>query len=239
MAWAYVQSATSVDGNGVTSVTVASPGSVTAGHRILVVVGSTVGSGTAVINTPTDSQGNTYTQLLASPSGTELGQVYSAVAVRTGANTVTCTAPAATGLQLGASTIEFSGLSTAAGTGCLDVTATGSATGPTTPTGTTLATHAANQLALAAYTDWGEAATLAPPTGFTKDTNASRDAANYEGACVAYKSSAAGATEGGSFTGSNNGQQSGMVLVVKLAGISSLRFQSRPMLQAVNRSSVI
>jgi len=229
MAWALVQSVVSTPASPAATTSRAFTANVVAGNRIFVhVTASSTGTSTAPA-APTDSQSNTYTQLASSQLSVNnpLVAVYTAVVGASGPLTVTVglgTLATTGGTEVGFTLQEFSGLSTAAGTGCLNVSATGTATSSPVPTGTTAATTAANQLALAAVGDWGAGLTYAAPSGYTLDANATRQADGFCGQAVAYKNSASGAAEGGSFTYTPTGAQSdaAYVLVLKLSTATAL-----------------
>src|SRR5438309_1511819 len=163
MAWAFVQSAASASQTPATAtMTKAFTSNVTAGNRILVWTDSQAASG-QVPGTPTDSQGNTYTQLVGTTYNGTAGtfRLYSAVAGSTGACTVSLGIGtiSLSSSELGFTIEEYSGLDTSAGTGCLDKSSTGSGTASPISCGTTAATTAANQLAVAGVGDWGQSLT--------------------------------------------------------------------------------
>lgn len=119
---------------------------------------------------------------------------------------------------------EWSGVDGSAGSGCLDVSATGSTNVSNTTncsSGTTVATHAAGQLAIVAVSDWGISATwtLSTANGFTKNSAASLDANANAGNAVANKISASGALEGAAVWTNGNvaDQDTGWVVVLKAA----------------------
>lgn len=197
-AWSLVQSVAPASvASGATSAA-AFPANVTAGNRILVYTARI--SNATDVNTPTDTQGNIYTRIVQN-SSTICLSIWTAVAETTGANTITVTTSA--GSQYGWTAQEYAGLDNSAGTGCLDVSANGTNANVTTQptTGTTPATHADGQLAVVTACDWGDLITGLPPAGYTKTSAASRDNDANADQVVAVKTSAGGATEGGTFSG--------------------------------------
>ena len=137
---------------------------VAAGNRLVVQAGvwsAANASATAV----TDSAGNTYTELahFKASDDTELS-VWSAPITAGGATRPTVTVKASASADVGATVLEYSGLSSAAGAAAVDQIAHATATtggaanvsaGPTPPTG------AAGELAIGFYADSGFGNTLA------------------------------------------------------------------------------
>jgi len=162
----FVQQA-NMYGNYVTAA-VTFPGAVTAGNRIVVVVGSW--NDGLSLSGVTDSAGNTYTQV-ADQIGADMTDlsVWTAVVTSGGgtALTVTATDP---GPLVAMAAVEYAGLSTAAGTAAVDqvAMATGGTSGPATvSSGPTGATTAANELAVGAYVSLqGFQATASPPATY-------------------------------------------------------------------------
>ena len=104
-----------------------------------------------------DSAGDTFTELLhfKASDGTEMS-VWSAPVTAGGAKNVTITATPTATADVGVAALEYSGLSTAAGTGVLDKTA--QATGTTTAaaivsTAPTAPTTGPDELVLGLYAD--------------------------------------------------------------------------------------
>lgn len=134
---ATVQKASSTSTGSVASLAKAFTSNNTAGNSIIVVAGC--GNGTAM--TVADSAGNTYTSAIAAPNSTTFAaQIFYAVNIASGANTVTVT-NAGTAASMAVELYEISGLitqvqsqpgqtSTGTGTG---TTATTSAIAPSTP----------------------------------------------------------------------------------------------------------
>lgn len=224
MAWNLVQSVKTTPVSPAATRTLPFAGNVTAGNRVMVYVGSASGGTALLPATPTDNQGNTYTQIASTQSGTDnpFVGVYTAVVGASGALTVTIGPGSLTGAasQIGASGHEFSGLSTATGTGCLDVSATNNSPGPNTIVGPTAATTGANQLALAILADWGSAPTThtTASAGWTKVAGASVDANALGNLFVATKTSPSGALETATIDSTAaSGGDVAVVAVIKLA----------------------
>ena len=131
---------------------------VTTGNRLIVQVG-VWSYGKATASGVTDSAGNTYTKLTSvkASDDTELS-VWSAPITAGGGTRPTVTVTTTGSADIGASVLEYSGLSTAAGTGVVDAlkTATGttSAAGNVS-SGATAASTAAGELAMGFYADSG------------------------------------------------------------------------------------
>ncbi|HEX3975509.1 MAG TPA: fibronectin type III domain-containing protein [Solirubrobacteraceae bacterium] len=159
-----------------TSVKLTPSSAITAGNRIVVLVG-VWSSSAATAKSVTDSAGNTYTEVLHFKGTDNTEQSVWTAPVTAGggtkpAITVTPTAKA----DVGAIASEYSGLSTAAGTAAVDQVASSSATTKTAATvssGATAATSGSNELAIGMYVDSGFGDTLKPGTGFTQRANVS------------------------------------------------------------------
>jgi hypothetical protein len=149
---------------------------VTAGNRLLVEAG-VWSSGNASAAAVTDSAGNTYTELthLKASDNTELS-VWSAPITAGGGTRPTITVTATGTADVGATALEYSGLSTDGGAGAVDQlkTATGKTAAATSVTsGATAASSAAGELAVGFYADSGFGATLAGDPAYTVRTNVS------------------------------------------------------------------
>jgi hypothetical protein len=125
----------------------------------------------------TDSAGNTYTKLTSfrASDQTEMS-VWSAPITAGGGTKPTITVKTTASADVGASVLEYSGLSTAAGAGAVDQLKT--ATGKTTTaanvsSGATAASTAAGELAIGFYADSGFGNTLAGDPTYTVRTNVS------------------------------------------------------------------
>ena len=143
---------------GATSLLVTPSTAVTTGNRLVVLAGIWA-SGGPTAKTVTDSAGDTYTEVLhfKASDGTEMS-VWTAPITAGGSKptiTVTPTAKA----DIGVEALEYSGLSTAAGTAAVDQLAytsgTTGASAATVQSGATPATTAANELALGFYAGLG------------------------------------------------------------------------------------
>lgn len=243
MSWAHVQSVARASvAPATTSTTLSFASNVTANNRLFAFISATAGSNAAsnMAITATDSQGNTWSKIasLDSPgtSGSSVGSypnvsMWTAVASTSGPLTLTVGYPSgnigAAGSELGFSISEYSGLDTSAALGCVDKSATGSGSASPIPTGTTGATTADNQLALAMVGDWGSGSTYTAPAGFTLVANACKQADASAGIAVATKLSASGATEGGSFAyGAGATQALGIIAVIKLTAVLGPAFDA-------------
>lgn len=234
MAWSLVQSLKSTStAVASTAVTAAFASNVTAGNRIFMFTVAFQGSATTPdIATPTKSAGtatiSAFTQLASAtvvPGTSKLFvDIWTATVTGTGTCTLSATSTSTGGSELGWTAQEYSGLDSSAGSGCLDVAATGtgnSSSTATIATGTTASTTGAGQLALAMVGDWGASATwtLSVANGFTKVTAASLDADGNSGLAVANKTSSSGTAETATWTnGAVSDTDNAAVVVIKLAG---------------------
>jgi hypothetical protein len=150
---------------------------VTAGDRLVVEVGVWNSSNATAISV-TDSAGNTYTELthFTASDHAEMS-VWTAPITGGGGSTVTVTAKATSPADIGLGVLEYSGLSTAAGSGAVDVQAHATGTTGTkaaiVASGSTAAASAANELAVGFYVDSGFGDTLASGSGFISRLNVS------------------------------------------------------------------
>jgi hypothetical protein len=159
-----------------TTVTLQPTSNVTTGNRLIVETGMW-SSGNASASAVTDSAGNTYTELthFKASDNTELS-VWSAPITAGGGTRPTITVRASGAADIGATALEYSGLSTAAGSGVVDQlkTATGKTAGAgNVSSGATAASTAAGELALGFYADSGFGATLVGDPAYTVRTNVS------------------------------------------------------------------
>jgi hypothetical protein len=135
-------------------------------------------SAQATASSVTDSAGNTYTELthFTASDHTEMS-VWTAPITGGGGATVTVTAKTTSPADIGLGVLEYSGLSTATGSGVVDVQAQATGTtgtkAATVASGPTTAASAANELAVGFYADSGFGDTLAPGSGFTSRANVS------------------------------------------------------------------
>ena len=178
---AFVQQV-SVHSSNVTSAKLTPPYAITAGNRMVVVVG-VWSSGAATAKSVTDAAGNTYTEVLHFEGSDNTEQSVWTAPVTAGgqtkpAITVTATAKA----DVGAVASEYSGLSTAAGSAAVDEVASRSATtsgAATVSSGATTATSGSNELAIGSYVDSGFGDSVTSGSGFTQRANVS-PASNME-----------------------------------------------------------
>lgn len=143
--------------------------SLTAGNRLVVEVG-VWNSSNATTSSVKDSAGDTFTELLhfKASDGTEMS-VWSAPVTAGGGTRPTITATPTSTADVGIAVLEYSGLSTAAGTAVLDQTA--QATGTTkaaavVTTPATAPTTGPNELVVGFYADSGFGDTLMARMGF-------------------------------------------------------------------------
>jgi Galactose oxidase-like, Early set domain/Fibronectin type III domain/Glyoxal oxidase N-terminus len=156
---------------GVTSLALKPASSITTSNRLVVLVG-VWSSSNATASSVTDSAGNTYTELVhfKASDGTEMS-VWSAPITVGGGTQPTVTIKPNAKADVGAALSEYSGLSTAAGAGAVDQTATATGTtagaalvssGPTAPITT------GNELAVGMYVDSGFGDTVTAGAGWTQ-----------------------------------------------------------------------
>ena len=159
-----------------TSVTATPAANVTAGNRLVVMVG-VKGTATSTAQSVTDSAGNTYvkiTQFRAADS-TEMS-LWTAPITAGGGTKPVVTAASSESATLAISVLEYAGLSAAADLGAVDKSQT--ATGTTTAAGTvqsgaTGPTSSAGELAVGFYLDGGVNQSIAAGSGYTERVNGS------------------------------------------------------------------
>ncbi|HEY3716352.1 MAG TPA: fibronectin type III domain-containing protein [Jatrophihabitantaceae bacterium] len=172
---AVVQS-TSTQVANVSTVGVSPTSAVTSGNRLVVETG-VWSSGHATTSGVSDSAGNTYTKLTSftGSDGAEM-DVWTAPITSGGGTRPTITITATGSADVGATVLEYSGLSAAAGTGVLDVQAHATGTtsiAATVDSGATPATTANGELAVGFYADSGFGATVTSGAGWTQRANSS------------------------------------------------------------------
>jgi hypothetical protein len=174
---AFVQQVSS-HGLGQTSISVTMPANITTGNRLVVEVADW-SSGHATTSSVTDSADDTFTEVTTATGsdGTQLSVWTAPITQSGGTKPVILAKPTATA-DMGIAALEYSGLSTAAGTGAVDQMA--SATGTTTSaravsSGSTSATTASNELSIGFYADSGFGDGLAADPGYTGRVNVSPD----------------------------------------------------------------
>ena len=175
---AFVQSATGRSGTAA-SLSVALPGATVVGDRLVVETGVWSATG-ATAKSVTDSNGDTFTELthFKAGDGTEQSVWTAPVTGGSGTSPTIIVTPTSKS-DVGATVLEYSGLSTAAGAAAVDQPAhavgkTGSGTA-TVASGATAATAASNELAIGFYADSGFGDNLTPATGWTQRVNLSND----------------------------------------------------------------
>ena len=158
------------------SVSVTMPSTVTTGNRLVVEVADW-SSGHATTASVTDSAGDTFTEVTTATAsdGTQLS-VWTAPITQSGGTKPVIMAKPTANADLGIAVLEYSGLSTAAGTAAVDQTA--AATGTTSSaravsSGATPATTAPNELSVGFYADSGFGNTLAADPGYQGRVNVS------------------------------------------------------------------
>ncbi|MGH2895645.1 MAG: fibronectin type III domain-containing protein, partial [Solirubrobacteraceae bacterium] len=178
---AFVQQVSAHSSN-VTSVKLTPTSAITAGNRIVVVVGIW-SSRAATAKSVTDAAGNSYTEVLHFTASEKTEEsVWTAPITAGGGTKPVITVTPSAKADVGAIASEYSGLSTAAGSAAIDVSS--DATGTTRSagnvvSGVTAATSGANELAIGAYVDSGFGDTLSAGSGFTQRANVS-PASNME-----------------------------------------------------------
>jgi hypothetical protein len=172
---AFVQQV-SAHGLNKSSISVTMPANVTTGDRLVVEVADW-SSSHATAASVTDSAGDTFTEVTTATAsdGTQLS-VWTAPVTQSGGTKPVIVAKPTASADMGIAVLEYSGLSTAAGTGAIDQMAAG--TGTTTSaravsSGSTPATRAPNELSIGFYADSGFGDVLAADPGYTGRVNVS------------------------------------------------------------------
>ena len=161
---------------GVTSLKLTPTANITAGNRLVVLVG-VWSSSNATASAVTDSAGNTYTELLhfKASDATEMS-VWTAPITAGGGTRPAITVQPSGKADVGAAVSEYSGLSSAAGASVLDQSAQSSGTtirAATVASGATAPASAGNELALGMYVDSGFGDSPTAGTGYTQRSNIS------------------------------------------------------------------
>jgi hypothetical protein len=152
--------------------------SVGAGNRLIVETGIW-SSSAATAQTVTDSAGNTYTKLTSfKASDNAEMSVWTAPITAGGGSRPTVTIKATGTADVGAALLEYSGLSSASGTGVVDqlktaTGKTGAAASTAVSSGATTATTGAGDLAIGLYADSGFADTLTGDSTYATRVNVS------------------------------------------------------------------
>ena len=170
---AFVQQA-STHASAASSISVTPSTPLGTGNRLVVEVGVWSGSN-AKTSSVTDTAGDTFTEVshFTGPDQTEQS-VWTAPVTAGAGNTPTVTAKLSVSGDAAITALEYSGLSTAAGSAAVDQAA--SASGTTTTAGSvssgpTAATGAGNELAIGFYTDSGFGDNLTAGSGYTARTS--------------------------------------------------------------------
>jgi hypothetical protein len=159
-----------------TGMTLVPPANVTTGGRIVVQT-EAWSANSATVASVTDSAANTYTKLSSfkAPDNTEMS-IWTAPVTAGGATRPTITVKPTSTAHMGAALLEYSGVSTAPGTGAVDQLKTNSGTtsaAATVSSGPTAALTANNDLVLGLYADSGFNATVTPDAAYTQRLNTS------------------------------------------------------------------
>ena len=216
---AFVQQAVG-HGSGTTrSVTLAS--AIASGDRIVVEV-SIWAANHPTASSVTDSAGNTYTSVLrfTAPDGDE-ESIWTAPITAGGGTKPTITASSTSTADIGVAALEYSGLSTTAGIGAVDVSkgASGNTMAAATVFSGAVAPTTANGLAIGFYADSGFGSTPAASTGFTP--RASVSGATDMDLLVEDQLVSAGATpNAGAATSANTTWSMSTVVFISAAGTS-------------------
>ena len=173
---AFVQQVSGHSGS-VSSLALTPGASLGAGNRLVVEVG-VWGSANATAKSVTDTAGDSFAELthFSAADGTEMSVWSAPITAGAGTKSTITVTPSAKA-DVGATALEYSGLSTTAGTAAVDqmAHATGqtAATAATVASGPTPAATAGNELALGFYVDSGFGDTLSAGSGFTARVNVS------------------------------------------------------------------
>lgn len=171
----FVQQAT-VHSSNVASVKLTPKSAITAGNRLIVLVGIWSGS-SATASSVTDSAGNSYTELLHFQASDQTEMiVWSAPITSGGGARPTITVKPTSTAAVGSGGVRVLGLSTAPDASIVGQKATASGTtsvAATVASGPTPGTGADNELALGMYVDSGFGGTLTAGSGFTQRSNVS------------------------------------------------------------------
>lgn len=176
--WAVVsgENVSGTQNSSSTTFTLTLPAGTSLNDRLVLVAqlnASGIAAGSAAMSV-SDNKGNTWSKYTESPhwqpSGFDaVSEVWSAPQTTAGTTTVTITytGPTSSNFQWATAIQDYSGTSTATGSGAVDVSAAakGSSTSPNS--GTTGATTAAHELVIGGYSDDGAGNTLNAGTGFT------------------------------------------------------------------------
>jgi hypothetical protein len=173
---AFVQQVSAHTGTSA-SLSVTPSANLTSGNRLVVLVGVWA-SNHPTASSVTDSAGDTFTEVqhVTASDGTELS-VWTAPITAGGGTKPSIKVTPSAKADLGIEALEYSGLSTAAGSAAVDVMSSASGTtssAATVQSGATPLTNEAGELGLGFYVDSGFGDTLTPGTGFTQRVNVSK-----------------------------------------------------------------
>lgn len=158
---------------GSTTVTATPSTNLTAGNRLIVMVG-VKNTATTTAQAVSDAAGNTYTKVTAfrGPDNTEMS-IWTAPVTNGAGGKPLVTATASGSAAMAITVTEYAGLSTAAGTASVDVSKTASGTaalslfGTTVQSGATPVTTGVGEVAIGFYLDGGPSRTISAGSGFT------------------------------------------------------------------------
>jgi hypothetical protein len=190
------------------SVAVSFGSNVTSGDVVLVAV-STYDAQT--ISTPTDTQGNSFTQVVtAGTSGAAVAAIYVATAKSTAADTVTCAINSANNIHC--HVYEVSGASTT-----VDKTGTNSQAGTALTVSTSASTSNANDYVFAYFADNHSAATYTVGSGYG-DTQSSIDTSGGDSGFSEDKVVSATGTQTATATGSTTDTFVNLIVTLEASG---------------------
>src|SRR5208337_1338820 len=196
-----------------TSVAVAFGSNVTSGHVIVVAV-STYDGETLV--TPTDTQGNSFTQLVtAGTSGAAVAAIYVATARSSAADTVTCSIANSASDNIHCHIYEVSGVTTT-----VDKTGTSSQAGTALTVSTSASTANANDYVFAYFADNHSAATYTVGSGYG-DTQASEDTSGGDSGFSEDKVVTATGTQTATATGSTTDTFVNLIVTLEASGVTA------------------
>jgi hypothetical protein len=165
----------SVHSTNIASASATMPKSITTSNRIVVLVG-VWSSANATAKSVTDSAGNAYTEVLHFTAGDRTEESIWTAPITSGGTAPKITVTPSSRADMGVAALEYAGLSTAAGSGAVDVSAHNTGTtsaAATVSSGSTPATTSAGELAMGFYVDSGFHDTLTAGSGWTSRVNVS------------------------------------------------------------------
>jgi hypothetical protein len=196
-----------------TSVAVAFGSNVTSGHVIVVAVSTYDGE---ALVTPTDTQGNSFTQVVtAGTSGAAVAAIYIATAKSSAADTVTCSIANSASDNIHCHIYEISGVTTT-----VDKTGTNSQAGTALTVSTSASTANANDYVFAYFADNHTAATYTVGTGYG-DTQASEDTSGGDSGFSEDKVVTATGTQTATATGSTTDTFVNLIVTLEASGVTA------------------